>query len=197
VRIEIARPSNVTTFVDGPVTDANAILDGMARDDADTLYVTANVAGEVWKVTQDRRICALARGLKFPSMAAFGGGTSTRGFSSRNLYVVGFGGELTELRDVTSSPPPSPPLQPLQVALSRKRAPLRKNVKVKATVSVLGVPGIRPAKGATVRLAGKRATTDARGRATVTVKFTKMGVRRASASLTGFRPATAPISAGP
>jgi gluconolactonase len=195
-RVEIARPANVTTFVEGPPEDAAAILDGLVRDGADTLYVAANVAGEVWRVGQDRRICALARGLKNPSAVAFGGGGGGQGFGAKNLYVVGFGGELTELADATTTPPPAAPLQPLVVKLSRKTAPLGRTVKVRAEVTIMGVPGSRPAAGATVRLAGRSATTDAKGRASLTVRFARARLVRAQASLAGFRRATAPLDAG-
>ena len=194
VKIEIARPSNVTTFAEGGPTDGAAVLDGMARDDKDTLYVAANIAGEVWRVGQDRKPCVLARGLKNPSMVAFGGGG--RGFEARNLYVVGFGGELTELVGATDAPPPSPALQPLTLTLSPRKVALGRTVKVKATVSILGVPGARPALGATVRLGGRSAKTDAKGRATLSVRFIRKRLVRAGASLAGFRRATAPLSAG-
>jgi len=193
-RVEIAKPANVTTFVDGPPEDAAAVLDGMVRDDADTLYVTANIAGAVWRVGQDRKLCALARGLKNTSMVAFGGGGP--GFGAKNLYAVGFGGELTEIVGATDKPLRAAPLQPLRVTLSPKKAALGKTVKVKATVSIVGVPGARPAQSATVRLAGKSAKTDAKGRATLSVRFSKVRLVRAEASLAGFRRATAPLNAG-
>lgn len=193
VRIEIARPSNVTTFVDGPLTDAGAILDGMARDDADTLYVAANVAGEVWRVGQDRSICALARGLRNPSMVAFGGGGA--GFPARNLYVVGFGGELTELQGVTTSPSPPPPLQLLGLSAAPRKLKVGKAARVKVKVSILGVPGARPAQGATVKLAGRSAKTDAKGRATLRVMLTKRGSRKLTTSLAGFRSSTLAVTA--
>jgi hypothetical protein len=126
-------------------------------------------------------------------MVAFGGGGP--GFSTKNLYVVGFGGELTELPNVTSTPPAAAPLPLLSLKLSPSKAKVGKPVKVTATVSILGVPGARPAKGARVSLAGKSAKTDAKGRATLTVTLTKAGVRRAAASLAGFRGASAPVAA--
>jgi sugar lactone lactonase YvrE len=193
-RVEIANPANVTTFVNGPADGMTAALDGMTRDDADTLYVAGNLSGEVWRVGQDKTICALASGLKNPSAVAFGGGSP--GFPSRNLYVVGFGGELTEIAGATTRPAPAPPRQALAVTLSPKRVPLGKTTKVRATGTVLGVPGARPATGATVRLAGKSAKTDKKGRATLSVRFTRTRLTRAEVSLPGYRRATAPLAVG-
>jgi gluconolactonase len=94
-RVEIADPSNVTTLASAP-EESGAALDGMTRDQDNNLYVTANLAGEVWKVDPAGRICLLADGLSNPSGVAFGRGE--RRFSSGNLYVVGFGGDVVELR---------------------------------------------------------------------------------------------------
>jgi hypothetical protein len=66
---------------------------------------------------------------------------------------------------------------------------------VKATVSILGVPGARP-PGATVSLGGRGYKTDAKGRATLRARFITKRVVRANASLAGFRRVTAPLSAG-
>ncbi len=93
-RVEIADPSNVSTLASAP-EESGAALDGMTRDQDNNLYVTANLAGEVWKVDPSGRICLLADGLSNPSAVAFGRGD--RRFSSGNLYVVGFGGDVVEL----------------------------------------------------------------------------------------------------
>lgn len=93
-RVEIAAPTNVTTFASAP-EESGAALDGMTRDGAGNLYVTANFAGEVWRVDRQGRICKLATGLSNPSAVAFGRGP--RRFSGGNLYVVTFSGDVVEL----------------------------------------------------------------------------------------------------
>lgn len=46
------------------------------------LYVAANGADQVWRIEPDGAICALARGLRFPSAVALGQGP--RGFRAAN-----------------------------------------------------------------------------------------------------------------
>jgi len=94
-RVEIADPTNVTTFASAP-EEGGAALDGMTRDRGGNLYVTANFAGEVWRVDRRGRICVLARGLQSPSAVAFGRGE--RRFRGGNLYVVTFNGDVVELK---------------------------------------------------------------------------------------------------
>ncbi|MBA2763370.1 MAG: SMP-30/gluconolactonase/LRE family protein [Thermoleophilaceae bacterium] len=95
-RIAIDRPKQPSTFArpNGPL-DIFAGLDGMTRDGSDRLFVAANLFGEVWRVDRAGQICVVARGLNMPSAVAFGGGK--RGFERRNLYVVEFGGRVSEL----------------------------------------------------------------------------------------------------
>jgi hypothetical protein len=45
-------------------------------------------------------------------------------------------------------------------------------------------------------MGGRTAKTDAKGRATLSVRFTRAKLVRAEASLAGFRRATAPLDAG-
>jgi hypothetical protein len=56
----------------------------------------------VWKVNTSGAICVLATGLLFPSAVNFGVGSS-----SRNLYVVGFDGHISELANVLPAPAPA------------------------------------------------------------------------------------------
>lgn len=93
-RVEIANPANVTTFASMP-EEPVGLLDGMARDRDDNLYVAAFGAGQVWRVDTSGRACILARGLLNPSAVAFGRGTQR--FRGGNLYAVGWGGEVVEL----------------------------------------------------------------------------------------------------
>ncbi len=50
-----------------------------------------------------------------------------------------------------------------------------------------------PVRGATVRLGGRRARTGKRGRAVLRKRFNRVGVRRARATRSGYRPATARV----
>lgn len=105
-RVELAHPENVNEYVRADLEDMTAGLDGMARDDADRLFVAANGAGQIWRVDRDPpTICVLLRGLPAfpdgPSAVATG---SRRGpFPARNIYVVTFNGDLIELVDVAVS----------------------------------------------------------------------------------------------
>jgi sugar lactone lactonase YvrE len=99
MRVEIANPQNVETYVAAGPEDIAAGPDGMTRDERDRLYVAANGAGQVWRVDEQRRICALWRGLPAgPSAVAFGSGT--RRFPETSLFVVTFQGQLIELPGV-------------------------------------------------------------------------------------------------
>lgn len=91
-RISIADPSQVTPYAVAQGSDMSAGLDDMTIDRRGNLYVAANGAGQVWKVDTSGAICVLAGGLLFPSAVNFGVGSS-----SRNLYVVGFDGNISEL----------------------------------------------------------------------------------------------------
>jgi gluconolactonase len=105
-RVELANPENVTPYVTADPADTTAGLDGMARDDANRLFVAANGAGQIWRVDPDpARICVVLRGLPgFPDGPSAVATGSRRGpFPARNLYVVTFNGNLIELEDVAVS----------------------------------------------------------------------------------------------
>jgi gluconolactonase len=105
-RVELAHPENVTEYVRAGPEDMTAGLDGMARDDADRLFVAANGAGQIWRVDPNpATICILLRGLPgFPDGPSAVATGSRRGpFPARNLYVVTFNGNLIELVDVAIS----------------------------------------------------------------------------------------------
>jgi sugar lactone lactonase YvrE len=103
-RVELANPQNVTTYVRATdPADLPAGLDGMTRDTADRLFVTANGTGQVWRVAGDPpQICVLLRGLPGfpdgPSAVATGHGTGD--FPATSIYVVTFDGNLIELPGV-------------------------------------------------------------------------------------------------
>jgi|1185.fasta_scaffold44955_2 sugar lactone lactonase YvrE len=96
-RVSVTDPSRVEPYATTTGADQFSGPDGMTSDAKGNLYVAINGAGEVWKVTTDRRICALARGLNNASMVAFGGGGA---FPRRNLYVTTFLGKVVELQGV-------------------------------------------------------------------------------------------------
>jgi gluconolactonase len=93
-RIEIADPRHVSIVARPPIIGAGAMLDGLALDDSGRLYVAANGAGQVWRIGPDGTICALARGLRFPSAVALGRGPD--GFRAGNAYAVTFCGDVVE-----------------------------------------------------------------------------------------------------
>jgi DNA-binding beta-propeller fold protein YncE len=97
-RIELADPTNITTYASPNLPGVAAVLDGMTVDPAGRLYVAANGAGQIWRVDTDGTICALARGLRFPSAVALGHGPD--GFSQGNLYAVTFSGDIVALPNV-------------------------------------------------------------------------------------------------
>lgn len=78
-----------------------ALLDGLAADGADTLYVAAYLAGEVWRVAPGGAICTLARGLRAPTATAPGAAP----FAPRSLYVTALGA-VWELPGAVSAPAP-------------------------------------------------------------------------------------------
>ena len=100
-RVEVAHPSQVTTFAAGAPEDGSVFLDGMTRDRAGNLFVAANVGGQIWRVDRQGRICVLARGLTNPSAVAFGSGRHR--FHAGNLYAVTFGGDVVKLPDATAA----------------------------------------------------------------------------------------------
>jgi len=98
-RVEIANPANITTHAQPRPFARAAALDGLAVDHTGRLYVAANGAGQIWRVTPDGNIHALARGLKCPSAVAIGRGHD--GFREGNLYAVTFHGDIVELTGAT------------------------------------------------------------------------------------------------
>jgi sugar lactone lactonase YvrE len=182
-RVEIANPQNVTPFAVAPPEDASAGFDGMDRDPLDSLYVAANGAGSIWKVTPEAEMCVLVSGLPaFPDgPSAVAVGLYGTQFPPENLYVVAFNGDVTEIAGVAETGD-GPKLR-LSVRPRRVTAGTRRRFRAKVTA------GGEPVQAATVRLAGREATTNERGRATLRPKFRRAGKRRAVASKGGYRPA--------
>jgi sugar lactone lactonase YvrE len=195
-RVDLARPDRVDTWFAAPPEDTAAGLDGITRDDHDTLFVAANGAGEVWRVEGPSRACVLARGLFLPSALAFGGGGP--GFAAENLYVVTFGGRVIELAGVGETPagqrgrggrapgaPAAATLPGLRVSVSPRRARAGRRVTLRFRVTSAG----RPVPGARIRAGRRSASTDARGTARLVQRFRRAGRVRIRISRAGYRPA--------
>jgi len=180
-RVEIANPENVTPFAVTPPEDASAGFDGMDRDPVDNLYVAANGAGSIWKVTPEGEMCVLVRGLPpFPDgPSAVAVGLYGTPFPPENLYVVAFNGDLTEIAGVAETGD----VPKLRLSVRPRRTAAGERRRFRAKVTAVG----EPVQAATVRLAGRTATTDARGKATLRRKFKRAGKRRAVASKGGYR----------
>ena len=180
-RVEIANPQNVTPFAVAPPEDSAAGFDGMDRDAADNLYVAANGAGSIWKVTPDAKMCVLLRGLPgFPDgPSAVAVGAHGTAFPPQNLYVVAFNGDLIEIAGV-AEPGRAPKLR-LQVVPPAAVVGERTRFRITVTANDY------PVAGALVRIAGDEVTTGPRGKAKLKRTFARSGKRRASVSRDGFR----------
>jgi hypothetical protein len=73
----------------------------MTRDGNDRLFVAAVAAGQVWRVDRQGRPCEVAAGFDQPSAVAFGAGR--HGFARENLYVVEFGGRISEIENARTA----------------------------------------------------------------------------------------------
>lgn len=171
-RVTIANPEEVSTFGTGAPDDLTAGLDGMTIDQLDRLFVTANGGGQVWRLDVDGTPCALARGLLLPSAVALGG---------TSAYVVTFSGVLAELENVR----PKPTGPPRTSNPTAPRAADGRPATVRATVTPRRIRARRTTRlriqlepavaDAGLRIAGRRVRTDARGRATVRIRFKRPG----------------------
>jgi hypothetical protein len=182
-RIEIANPDNVTPFAVAPPEDSAAGFDGMDRDPADNLFVAANGAGSVWKVTPAAEMCVLLRGLPpFPDgPSAVAVGLYGTPFPAENVYVVAFNGDVTEIAGVAEVGA----VPALELRVRPRKVRTGKRVRLRAKVTTDG----SPVEGAFVRLAGEQATSDAEGDAVFRKKFKRAGKRRATARKGGYRTA--------
>jgi sugar lactone lactonase YvrE len=185
-RIEIAHPTNATTFFAASPQDFAAGLDGITRDGAGRLYVAANGSGEVWRVGTDAHACALARGLMLTSSVGFGGGGA---FDRHNLYAVSFQGRVVELAGVTDTPPEvspqgrRPARKPhLSIVVRPRHALPGRTTRFRFTVTSKG----HPVSGVRVRLGGRATLTDVRGKAQLVVRFDNPGVKYVHSSRAGY-----------
>lgn len=102
-RVLISDPTQVEEFFRPDPEDTAAGPDGMVRDHRGNIYVTANAAGDLWRINRKGIGCVVAGGLGMPSAVAIGRGK--RNFKRGNLYVVEFGGRVIELRKGTRARP--------------------------------------------------------------------------------------------
>ena len=139
-QVDLRDPSRVTPFVVAGPEDMHAGLDGMDRDAADRLFVTANGAGQVWRVAgSPPEICVVLRGLPgFPDgPSAIAVGRPGTPFAPTNLYVVAFNGTLIEIANAAQSAPTAPTApSPPRPRIIKRPVPLR--VSVRPRVAVVG-----------------------------------------------------------
>ena len=186
IRIPIARPAGFETHAAAGGDDGSAGLDGLARDDGGRFFVAANLAGEVWRVDDRDRICALARGIQSPSALGFGGGGA--GFPGESLYVVTFGGRLIEIPNATGAPPaPGPPLR-LRLSIAPRSAAAGAVTRFRLGVTAVDRGKPVAIAGAVVRFAGRRVRTDAGGRAEIVRRIARARLLPANTSRRGYEP---------
>jgi hypothetical protein len=94
---------------------------------------------------------------------------------------------MVELANATDRPPAAGPPLPATTTLRLTVSPKRQPAKRLTAWGLRVTAGGRPMPGATVRLGGKRAITNADGTAKIAVRFFHPGVKRASASHPGYR----------
>ena len=194
-RVEIANPSRVEHYA-SPDTNPGAGLDGLTIDEKGRLFVTANGAGEVWRVDTNRKICAIVKGLPMlgPSAVAFGGGTDGQGFPSQNLYVVSFQSQLLEVPDQR---PPQPgraqSKPPLKLTVRPKRVKAGRRVTLSFGATYVEAKARKRVGGAKLRFGGRFARTASDGRKRVVVRFSKPGKVKVRAEKKGLRSASGTI----
>jgi sugar lactone lactonase YvrE len=185
-RIDLSDPAKEEPYYEAPPPDLYGGPDGMTRDDHDRLFVAINAIGQVWRIDRDRTACVLATGIGGASALNWGGGEP--GFPARNLYVVAFSGVLVELVNATDAPPAAgPPATKMRLTVSPRRVNRLDRTRFRATVTTDTGAAVA---GATFRLGNRRATTDAKGRASVVVRYFHHGTKSARASHPAYRSVT-------
>jgi gluconolactonase len=190
-KVALDDPTDVSDYVRAGPEDVAAGLDGMTRDGADNLFVTANGAGQVWRVGSDPvEACLLLDGLApfpdGPSAVATGAG---RGFPRQNVYVVTFDGNVIEIADVAV------PVRRarLRLAVRPHRAVRGERTRFRFRVTV-GKGGKRVAvEDVRIRFAHQVAATNAEGRAAITATLTRRGRHRARARHFDYRRDRSPV----
>lgn len=99
-RIPLDDPGAASAWYTGTVADAVAGLDGMERGPDGAMYVAANGAGQVWRVSGPGEACVLLRRSAFPDGPSDVAFTRGRGFRDGTLLVTTWGGEILALPGV-------------------------------------------------------------------------------------------------
>ena len=201
-QVDLRNPSRVTPFVEAGPGDQQAGLDGMDRDGADRLFVTANGAGQVWRVAgTPPSICVVLRGMPgFPDgPSAVAVGKPGTPFSPTNLYVVAFNGTLTEIAGAATPPPPPPrpdglhgdPPLPQKFAVRLRVRPAvavaGRRTRFRILVELFVRNAWIRAPRATVNFVGRRVRTGREGTARVTRRFMRPRRHRLRAVYRGQR----------
>jgi sugar lactone lactonase YvrE len=194
-RIRIANPADrsvVATLADsGPKG-----LDDLTIDRKGVLYIAANLTGEVIRLDPSTgKHCTIVTGLQNPSALKFGRGP---GWDSNHLYATAFDGTVRELippAGVTPNGGGGGPATRPRLALSVRPRVASTDDRTRFRFTVYGIrAGKRtPLNGAQVKLAGKTARTNRRGRAAIALRFRRAGKRIASATKSGYKRATTTV----
>jgi sugar lactone lactonase YvrE len=175
-RFRISNPSDksVVAALAGPTPKG---LDDMTIDPAGILYIAANGTGEVIKLDpKSAQHCVIVSGLQNPSSLKFGRGP---GWAAGHLYMTAFDGTVRELIPPASTPKPGATKKRLTLSSRPKSAHVGKRTHFRFSVR----PRLR---GVRVTLAGRRTTTNAHGRAALSITFHHPGARWARVSKRGY-----------
>jgi sugar lactone lactonase YvrE len=97
VRVDLRRPSRVSTVAATTGTDATAFLDGLTLDASDRPYAASFVLGEVWSVAGGS-FCRVGTATPQATSVAFG--RTGSGFDTKSLYVGSAQGRIVRLKNV-------------------------------------------------------------------------------------------------
>jgi hypothetical protein len=196
-KFRISNPSDksVVAALAGPTPKG---LDDMTIDATGVLYIAANGTGEVIRLDPATgQHCTIVTGLQNPSSLKFGRGP---GWAADHLYVTAFDGTVRELTPpAKANPTPTPTTKKrdrLALSVRPKRAVAGRRTHFRFTVYRLHSGKRSRLAGARVRLGGKSATTNRRGRAGLTLTFHRAGSHQARASKRGYVTASKRVPVG-
>src|SRR3954468_4379299 len=175
-RFRISNPTDksVVAALAGPTPKG---LDDMTIDSAGVLYIAANGTGEVIKLDPATgQHCVIVTGLQNPSSLKFGRGP---GWAAGHLYMTAFDGTVRELIPPASTPKPGATKKRLTLSTRPRSTHVAKRTHFRFSVR----PRLR---GVRVTLAGRRTTTNAHGRAALSITFHHPGARWARVSKRGY-----------
>jgi len=183
-KIRIANPSDksVVASLSGRTPKG---LDDMTIDAAGVLYIAANGAGEVIRLDPATGAhCTIVSGLQNPSSLKFGRGP---GWATDHLFVTGFDGAVRELTPPATSPTPGKKKRDrLALSVRPRTATAGRRTRFRFTVYRLHSGKRSRLAGARVRLGGRSATTNRRGRIGLTLTFHRAGTHFARAGKRGY-----------